>query len=388
MGEIVIGKCAKCNADITMGDLKGRTDCAYCGQPYDSRLLALAAGGANKSEAYASKPMQAGAYAEMPAQGGAYAAMPAHADAFKSSAVNTGAYANMAAQESAYADGQAQTGTYATMPVHTAQNTKSEETTTQKKQSEKATNFDNAIPKFKPDRDAILTASAVNEEIQNHKKKVTMAIAGIAVLLLVGIGTVLAMTSLGTTGQRNEDSITVLNDDKVVDDSEVKVPLSAEPSDLSQDERDAIQCAQASLSYLPYSKAALIRELTNEYNGYSENVATSAVQYMEDAGLVIWKDEAAEWALVLLDGGGFSSREIHNMLTTEYNGYTDDEADYAINYIEDNNLVDWNEQAKSSAELYIEAGVVLDREEMINQLVTQNYFTEEQATYAADQLGL
>ncbi len=339
LGEIETGKSVNNNADMTMGNMNKQSNSAY-----------------------ATAPVQTGAYA--------------------TAQVQTGAYATAQVQAGAYALAPEQEASEMAVSVNQAQNTVTQDDASQQKQTEEEIIIDEAIPKFKPDRDAILTAGAINEEFQNRKKKVSIAMVCGSAALLLAIGTFFLVSTTGNTTQRNTNEVTVIEDD------EVKTPLASDVSGFTNEEREAIQCAQSSLSYVPYSKVALIRELTNEYNGYSEEVATSAVEYMENAGLVVWQDEATEWALELLDGSGSSKMEIIDMLTSDYSAFTQEEAEYAMNYIEENNLVDWKEQAKRSAEAYLDAGLDMDRDDMLYQLVDYSGFTQEEALYAIEQVGL
>lgn len=64
-------------------------------------------------------------------------------------------------------------------------------------------------------------------------------------------------------------------------------------------------------------------------------------------------------------------------------GYTEEEATYAA----DNCGADWNEQAVRSAQNYLSL-MSFSRSGLIQQLTVGDGYTKEQATYAADQLGL
>ena len=76
-------------------------------------------------------------------------------------------------------------------------------------------------------------------------------------------------------------------------------------------------------------------------------------------------------------------------MTSEYGEqFSKDQAIYAVDYLENNNLVDWFEQAVKSAENYLEYSS-FSRKELINQLTSAygEKFTQEQAEYAVNQLG-
>ena len=65
----------------------------------------------------------------------------------------------------------------------------------------------------------------------------------------------------------------------------------------------------------------------------------------------------------------------------EYNGYSEEEAIYAV----DNCGADWNEEAAKKAKSYIDS-MAFSRKELIDQL-KYNGFTDEQAEYGVEQVG-
>ena len=91
-----------------------------------------------------------------------------------------------------------------------------------------------------------------------------------------------------------------------------------------------------------------------------------------------------------LDLKGFSKQGLIDQLSSEYGeGYTVEQATAAVQAIEDAGEVDWNEQAVKAGQSYLDMKG-FSRDGLIQQLSSEygDKFTVEQATYAADQLGL
>ena len=164
----------------------------------------------------------------------------------------------------------------------------------------------------------------------------------------------------------------------------------ADPQEsLSTEQKNAISSAQSYLSYTGFSKAGLIDQLSSEYGEkYPEEVAAFAVQYLEDNNLVDWTKEAIESAQSYIDLAGFSRAGLIGQLTSEYGEqFTEQEAADAIQYIEDNNLVNWNEEAVEAAQSYLKYSS-FSREGLYDQLTSEygEQFTPEQANYALEQV--
>lgn len=86
-------------------------------------------------------------------------------------------------------------------------------------------------------------------------------------------------------------------------------------------------------------------------------------------------------------GTGFSYKGLLQQLTSGYgSGFSQADAKFAIRYLHP----DWNAQAVEAAKGYMQLGTGFSRSSLIEQL-TSSYgsgFTEAQAEYAADQVGL
>jgi len=155
---------------------------------------------------------------------------------------------------------------------------------------------------------------------------------------------------VGMTAAEAEDALSAVGLEADYDgDSDWEV-LSAEPGKgeveegstvaLTLDEPPALTLAQenavgAAIDYvtvLPFSKSKLIEQLHSEYgSGYELADAKFAVQYLEDNDLVDWKAEAVEAAEAYLDTMSFSRSSLYDQLTSEYgSGFTDKQAKHAL----------------------------------------------------------
>jgi hypothetical protein len=87
---------------------------------------------------------------------------------------------------------------------------------------------------------------------------------------------------------------------------------------------------------------------------------------------------------------GMSKQGLIGQLSSEYgDGYSVEDATVAVNHIEQQGDVDWNEEAVQAGKAYLDM-TGMSRSGLIQQLTSDagDQFTVEQANYAADQLGL
>ena len=154
---------------------------------------------------------------------------------------------------------------------------------------------------------------------------------------------------------------------------------------FTTEQKNAIRSAKDYLSFSGFSKAGLFEQLSSEYGDkYPVEVAEFAVQYLEDNELVDWAEQAIKSAESYLSLTGFSRVGLIDQLTSEYGDqFTEEEASAAVQYLEDNGLVDWNEQAVKSAESYLDLSG-FSRQELFDQLTSEygDGYTAEEAEYA------
>lgn len=91
---------------------------------------------------------------------------------------------------------------------------------------------------------------------------------------------------------------------------------------VSLGRQNAIKSAQSYLRYTSFSRKSLIDQL--RFEGYSTDEATYAVDYLEPD----WYAEAAEAAASYLKYTSFSRQGLKDQLLFE--GFTEDEAEYGV----------------------------------------------------------
>lgn len=168
-------------------------------------------------------------------------------------------------------------------------------------------------------------------------------------------------------------------------------PVEEEHEFSSMEAENAYRQAQSYLEFSAFSKQGLIDQLTSEYgSGYKKKAAKEAVEYLEESGEVDWYDEAYRSAKDYLDSSPFSKKGLIAQLSSKYGGqFTEKQATKAVNKLEKNKEVDWKEQAVQAAKDYLDFSA-FSRNELISQLSSEygSQFTKEEATYAADKVGL
>jgi hypothetical protein len=150
-----------------------------------------------------------------------------------------------------------------------------------------------------------------------------------------------------------------------------------------------LQALAAAKGYLTsgmgFSQASLTKQLTaSAGNGFSQADAQWAV----DNSGADWNEEAIKAAKGYLTSGmGFSQASLTKQLTASAgNGFTQPQAENAVA----KSGADWNAEAVKAAKGYMDSGMGFSRQSLIAQLTSAagNQFTETQAAYAADQVGL
>ena len=169
----------------------------------------------------------------------------------------------------------------------------------------------------------------------------------------------------------------------------------------------AAKQAQSYLNFSSFSKQGLIDQLTSEYGGQftkeQAEYAIKAIGYDDqaessdnsnngsasDSGMTMAQQQAVAQAQSYLEFSAFSRQGLIDQLASQYGGqFEKADAEYAVQYLEENGLVDWNEQAVKSAQSYLSISS-FSKDGLIDQLSSQygEQFTREQAEYAASQVG-
>lgn len=121
----------------------------------------------------------------------------------------------------------------------------------------------------------------------------------------------------------------------------------------------------------------------------TETAAAETTAAETEVEMTMGQRNAVGAASDYLEFSAFSRAGLFDQLTSEYGSkFPEEDAEFAISYLEENGLVDWNEQAVKAAESYLEFSS-FSKEGLIDQLSSEygSQFTREQAEYAAEQVG-
>lgn len=114
--------------------------------------------------------------------------------------------------------------------------------------------------------------------------------------------------------------------------AEPVTPAEPETPAMTTAQSSAVRSAESYLSFTAFSRVGLTGQLTSEYGeGFTPEDAEFAIAYLESAGAVDWNQEAAESAKSYLDFQGFSRDGLYEQLTSEYGeGFTPDQANFGL----------------------------------------------------------
>lgn len=175
---------------------------------------------------------------------------------------------------------------------------------------------------------------------------------------------VLFIISEGLLDYYADDVIQIVQSIKI-DDSNAHIPTTGESNALRQ--------ANSYLSFMAFSRDGLIDQL--EFEGYTSDEAVYAV---DNCG-ANWNEQAVKKAKSYLGTMAFSRSGLIEQL--EFEGFAEDEATYGA----DNCDADWYEQAAKKAKSYLDL-MSFSRDGLIDQLEFDG-FTYEEAVYGAEQNG-
>ena len=166
----------------------------------------------------------------------------------------------------------------------------------------------------------------------------------------------------------------------------ISIPVVA----VSVGQTTAEKSARQYLKVMPFSRQGLIDQLSSLHgSGFSVEEATEAVDMLEQDGLVDWNEEAIKYAKRYIDLKPFSRQGLLRQLSSKYGAqFTDEQSEVAVAYLEENDLVDWNEEAIEAAENYLSV-YAFSRQELYGQLTSAygSAFTVEEAKNALTELG-
>lgn len=170
-------------------------------------------------------------------------------------------------------------------------------------------------------------------EAPKKKSWVKWVVGGCGCLLLVGL-LIGGCSVLAISGSDDEDAdrkTSAPADPAPVEEDPAEDEKKAE-DDVPSDHASALKSAETYSDMMHMSKQAIYDQLTSEYDQYSEEAAQYAIDNID----ADWNENALESAKSYRDTMNMSPDAIHDQLTSEYGGkFTEEEADYAIEHLDD-----------------------------------------------------
>ncbi len=176
----------------------------------------------------------------------------------------------------------------------------------------------------------------VAEVLVEDEQPVMVAVPN--VVGMVGSEAQSALTSIGFDVDLGGGDMTmpvtaqsVASETQAEEGSTIVLTLQEKPK-LTLGQQNAIDSAQSYLSFSAFSRSGLSRQLTSEYGeGFDPADAEFAMVYLEQNGLVDWNAQAAKSAQSYLDMTSFSRQGLYDQLTSEYGeGFTPEQANAGL----------------------------------------------------------
>ena len=107
------------------------------------------------------------------------------------------------------------------------------------------------------------------------------------------------------------------------------------------------------------------------------------------SGMTLSQQNAVKTAMNYVDLMAFSRKGLIDQMSSEYGDkYLREDAEFAVSYLEENNLVDWDVEAVQCAQNYLDL-TAFSKDGLIDQMSSDagDKFSRKQAEYAASQVG-
>lgn len=107
------------------------------------------------------------------------------------------------------------------------------------------------------------------------------------------------------------------------------------------------------------------------------------------SGMTLSQQNAVKTAMNYVDLMAFSRKGLIDQMSSEYGDkYSREDAEFAVSYLEENNLVDWDVEAVQCAQNYLDL-TAFSKDGLIDQMSSDagDKFSRKQAEYAASQVG-
>jgi len=241
--------------------------------------------------------------------------------------------------------------------------------------------------KEEEDKESGNTESQENKPAGKSKSKIFIVIAAVAVLAIIGL--IFGLSGGGSDeNDVSTDETVQIEDDAESYDTDNTDGAPEPPSDYTAEEKNCFESAYSyiSLEDWGYSKQALTEQLTSESEQYPKEVVEKVINDMEKSGVVDWNEQCRRSAISYLssEGTGYSKHSLKTQLTDEGEKYTEEQADKTIKQIEKDGSVDWDEQCRKCAKGYIDMGGY-SKAALIEQLTSEfEGFSQEQAEKAVE----
>ncbi|MEV7826363.1 Ltp family lipoprotein [Microbacterium enclense] len=147
--------------------------------------------------------------------------------------------------------------------------------------------------------------------------------------------TVLSTTPASGATAKTGDTVVINVEKKAAAAEAAPSPAEPEKPAMSTAQSSAVRSAESYLSFKGFSRAGLTQQLTSEYGeGFTAEDAEFAIAYIESAGKVDWNQEAVQAAESYLEVKGFSRDGLYDQLTSEYGEqFTPDQANFALSAV-------------------------------------------------------
>ena len=99
---------------------------------------------------------------------------------------------------------------------------------------------------------------------------------------------------------------------------------------VPREHQAALKSAERYLRSLPFSKSGLFRQLTSEFEGFPDDAA----QYAADNIDTNWHEQALRAAETYRSTMDMSNEAIRRQLLSNWEGYTHEEVEYALTHLE------------------------------------------------------
>lgn len=204
------------------------------------------------------------------------------------------------------------------------------------------------------------------------------------VLVIVALTMVSVFCGCGSSSDKNS------SDDK----SESKaVPIGVIDVNKESADRDVADDPVSEKPIASDESAAMLDQLQNyvESPEFENDIALpdTPEHDIDDSDMTLSQRNAVKTALNYIDLMAFSRQGLLDQMSSEYGDrYPKEDAEFAISYVEKNNMVDWDAEAVQCAQNYLDL-MAFSRDGLIDQMSSESgdKFTRQQAEYAASQVG-